>query len=156
MGLDYICSRHNVPYLYSPLFTRKLVAIINNSHILVCILTDLRLTNTKLSLLPVYDDDDDDDDNDDEMWLCLVVGGRLVSGSNLTISSVRVSDDGQYMCTVTDYSCTSQTFVTVNVVWGQSPFLPRLTLHQITDAKTFYVFKKNNSKRVFVLPTFCF
>ena len=53
----------------------------------------------------------------------MMVGCRLVSGSNLTIASVRLSDSGSYMCTVTDSTCTSETVITVNVVWGQNSYL---------------------------------
>ena len=53
----------------------------------------------------------------------LLVCCRLVSGSNLTVSSVRLSDSGNYVCTVTDSTCTSETVVNVNVVWGQNSYL---------------------------------
>ena len=47
--------------------------------------------------------------------------GRLYRGSNLTIASVRLTDDGDYVCTVTDPQCTSRTVITVTVAWGQNP-----------------------------------
>ena len=64
---------------------------------------------------------------------CVLFACSVVYGSNLTVSSVGLSDEGNFVCTVTDSQCTSRNVVAVKVIWGQ-PCSLSVTISDFTRA----------------------